>query len=436
MAVNKEEIEERGAGLPITLRLVVAAFAAVLTVLFIIYWFALRTDYVPVFTQLPESDAAAVVAELIERKIDHRLANGGTTILVPSDQADQARLDIASSELPLRGQVGFELFNESDMGLTDFAQKINYQRALQGELARTIMLLDGIENARVHLAMPERTLFRGNRSAPTAAVTLLLQPGQSITANRINGIQRLVAGAVPELTVGAVAVLDETGRLVSANESELSSMATDGETEAVRQYYRARASAAIAELAPTLDFRVRVVVRRREEMLIGGGATAMFGAANVDIAAPSSANDTLPLANAPNQRNYAIEIEVITSATISNTLKDQLSATIVAAAALNQRQDDRLVFSVGPTSALAPSPTMPSGPIVTSRLPESNIAQTDDDWKWYLAIIAAALMGGLLMWWISRRGQRVSGTTAAIDSFTEQLRARLAMAVEGGDGIG
>lgn len=160
-------------GLPIALPTAAAILAAVLLALFALYWFVLRTDYVPVFERLTQNDAAAVVAELTERKIDHRLADGGTTILIAAEQADQARLDIASSELPLRGQMGFELFNESDMGLTEFAQKINYQRALQGELARTIMLLDGVDNARVHLALPERALFRGARSAPTAAVTLI-----------------------------------------------------------------------------------------------------------------------------------------------------------------------------------------------------------------------------------------------------------------------
>jgi flagellar M-ring protein FliF len=434
MAEDATLVEPTRPGLPISPGLAIGLFIGVLALLFAAYWFILRTDYVPVFERLPESDAAAVVAELTERKIDHRLADGGTTILVASGQADQARLDIASSELPLRGQIGFELFNESDMGLTEFAQKINYQRALQGELARTIMLLDGIENARVHLAMPERALFRGTRNAPTAAVTLMLRPGHSITANRIGGIQRLVAGAVPELDIGAVAILDETGRLVSSSESAPAS--TDsGETEAVGQYYRARVSAAIADLAPNLDNRIRVVVRQRAEMAIGSTPTT---AANVDptVGAVATGQAVAAALTTPARRNYALEVEVTTATPITESLRDQLSRAIAAAAGLDQSQDDRLVFAVGPTGALATAAAMPSEPVVASASarPAAPVrSDWGDDWKWVVAVVMAALLGGLAAWLLTRRNGRAGDDPAALDSFADQLRARLA-AAEGGYG--
>ena len=147
-----------------------------------VWFFALRTDWTPLFTQLRPSDAATIVADLDRKKIAYRLADGGTAILVPADQADSARLDVMTGDLPLKGTVGFELFNKSDVGLTDFAQKINYQRALQGELERTIMTLDGINSARVHLSLGEDRIFRDDRVPPKASVTIRMRKGSSAHA--------------------------------------------------------------------------------------------------------------------------------------------------------------------------------------------------------------------------------------------------------------
>ena len=123
--------------------LVVAIIVAVLTLaLAAAYFFVLRKPYGVLFSGLRQADAATIVADLDKKKTPYRLADGGSTILIPRDVVDSTRLAIAGEDLPLKGTVGFELFNKSDMGLTEFAQRINYQRALQGELARTIMTLD------------------------------------------------------------------------------------------------------------------------------------------------------------------------------------------------------------------------------------------------------------------------------------------------------
>lgn len=415
--------EDTRVGLPMSLPVAIGLLAAVLLLLFAIYWFILRTDYVAVFEGLPESDAAAVAAELTERKIDHRLADGGRTILVAAGEADQARLDIASSELPLRGQIGFELFNESDMGLTEFAQKINYQRALQGELARTIMLLDGIDNARVHLALPERALFRGNRNAPTAAVTLMLKPGRSITSNRVSGIQRLVAGAVPELSVGNVAILDETGRLVSAPEPIDTGDQPTGETQAVSQYYSARVSSAIASIAPNLDYKVQVLVKERTEV-----ALAEDGAVTLADGATASAQ-TATQTPADNRRNYALEVEIVTSTALTPSLRDQLSSAAIAAAGLDQNNSDRLAFKVGPTDALATSASISSDTVAASgqAAPAASPDPWGQDWKWFIAVLFSALSGGAIMWLIARRSRSDLDEEAGIDSFADQLKARLAV---------
>src|SRR3990170_3931754 len=121
------------------LRLILLILAATLVVLSAIYVFVLRVRYVPAYENIRESDAAAIVAELEAGGIPYRIENQGHDVLVPEDRAAEAQVLVAGADIPLGGTVGFELFNDSDMGLTEFAQKINLQRALQGELARTIM---------------------------------------------------------------------------------------------------------------------------------------------------------------------------------------------------------------------------------------------------------------------------------------------------------
>jgi len=196
--------------------LVALGIAILCAVMGLIYVTFLRTDYVVLLSRLRPADAAAVVAQLQKDKTPYRLADKGTTILVPKDLADPSRLEIVSTDIPLKGAVGFELFNKSDMGLTDFAQKINYQRALQGELARTIMTLDGVDSARVHLSLPEQGIFQRDHTAAKASVTVIMQPGDTLSPAAVNGIQNLVASAVADLDANDVVVLDARGDVISA----------------------------------------------------------------------------------------------------------------------------------------------------------------------------------------------------------------------------
>src|SRR5258706_8609932 len=163
------------------------------------YFVVLRKPYDVLFTDLRTMDAATIVADLDKRRVSYRLADGGATILVPHGVVDSTRLAVMSEDLPIKGTVGFELFNKSDMGLTEFAQQINYQRALQGELARTIMTLDEVDSARIHLSFAEPTVFRDDRRPPKASVTIATRPGRSLSAETVGGIQRLVGAAVPDL---------------------------------------------------------------------------------------------------------------------------------------------------------------------------------------------------------------------------------------------
>lgn len=180
------------------------------------YWL-FRSDYQVLFSDLTEQDASALVKELDKLKTPYEFANGGNTILVPTDIVYKTRLKVMGQNIPLQGGVGFEIFNNSDFGMTEFAQKVNYQRALQGELARTIMAFEEIKFARVHIVMPESGLFKKNKINPKASVTLIMKPDTSLRAEQIIGIQRLVAASVPEIEPNEVTVLDQHGVALSRN---------------------------------------------------------------------------------------------------------------------------------------------------------------------------------------------------------------------------
>jgi flagellar M-ring protein FliF len=175
-----------------------------------------KTSYAVLFSDLRAADAAAIVEQLKKEGVTYRLSQGGATILVPETKRDVAQLAIAGSGLSLNGIDGFELFNNSDMGLTDFAQKIKYQRALQGELARTIMMMEGVKEARVHLAIPERSVFRGEQLKGKAAVSVIWRAPQYETNSQVWGVQKLVASSVPGLNDADVTVLNGRGQMLSS----------------------------------------------------------------------------------------------------------------------------------------------------------------------------------------------------------------------------
>ncbi len=178
-------------------------------------WWALRTEYSVLFSRLTESDAAAIVTELKKQKLEYRLDDGGTAIRVPAQRVHDVRLALMSSGTPIAGGVGFEIFDRQGLGATEQSQRVSFQRALQGELARTVGALDGVVQARVHLVLPESTLFRRDRQEARASVSLKLEPGVALSREQIFGIQRLVAAAVSGLDIGRVVVTDQHGITLS-----------------------------------------------------------------------------------------------------------------------------------------------------------------------------------------------------------------------------
>lgn len=244
-------------------QLLVVGGAALIVVIVLasVYFLVLRKPYDVLFTNLRAQDAGTIVGELDRRKIPYRLRDGGATILVPRPMVESTRLNVLTSDLPLRGTVGFELFNKSDMGLTEFAQRINFQRALQGELERTLMTIEEIETARVHLTIPEPSVFRDDRQPAKAAVSVEPRAGKTIGPETVRGIQRLVAATVPGMRTEDVVVLDQHGRVVSTEEpSTVASGLTVAGESATDQFYAARVRTALAEAFPAAHFDVSIAL--------------------------------------------------------------------------------------------------------------------------------------------------------------------------------
>lgn len=197
---------ETGARVGLVLCLVMLAGAMITLSLWIF-----KPDYQVLFSDLAPADAAAMTAELDKMKIPYKLDGGGNTILVLGEDVYKTRLKLVGRDLPLHGTIGFELFNNADIGMTEFAQKVNYQRALQGELTRTILSYEEIQAARVHLALPEQTLFKKTNAQAKASVSLTLKPGKTLQPHEVQGIQRLIAASVPDIQEQDVTVIDQHG---------------------------------------------------------------------------------------------------------------------------------------------------------------------------------------------------------------------------------
>lgn len=213
-------------GWTMTRKLSLVAAAAVSVLLFsLIIMQARVADYSLLFANLPSRDASEVVEWLKSRDIPYRLEGGGGMIMIPADQVYETRLELAGSGLAESG-VGFEIFDKQSFGMTDFTQKVNYRRALQGELTRTIISLAPVEAARIHLALPEKRLFREQQQPATASVIIKLSEGRTLRENQIQGIVHLVAGSVEGLEAEQVTVVDSSGRTLTASRGDESFGAT------------------------------------------------------------------------------------------------------------------------------------------------------------------------------------------------------------------
>ena len=194
--------------------LFLAVFLVAAALLLLVLWGG-RTAYEPLFAGLEVGDQAAIVAYLRENNLPYRLDPASSAILMPRDQVYETRLSLAQEGLPKGGSKGFELFDDSSMGLSEFQQRIAYVRAVEGELERTIAQMDVVDSARVSVVIPEQRLFLEQQKPSTASVLLRLRPGTNLGQNQVKSIIHLVSHSVDGLQPEDVTVVDTSGRILS-----------------------------------------------------------------------------------------------------------------------------------------------------------------------------------------------------------------------------
>ena len=249
--------------LPARVKMAAAVAMAVAVAAVVGTWlWAKQPDYTVLFSNLSDKDGGEIVTVLQQQNIPYRFSDSGNAILVPSVQVHDVRLKLASQGLPKGGLVGFEVMENQKLGASQFLEQINYQRALEGELARTISTINSVRGARVHLAIPKQTSFLRDEMKPTASVLLNLQPGRSLERVQVAGIVHLVSSSVPDLNPLNVNLVDQDGNLIAPKNDPLQTAGLDpAQIKYIRdleQEYVKRVEAILAPIVGSSNVRAQV----------------------------------------------------------------------------------------------------------------------------------------------------------------------------------
>lgn len=227
-----------------------------------LFRWATKPDYALLFSNLDLKEADNIVQELRNEGVPYEIAAGGSTIRIPSTEVYEWRMRLATEGLPSNGGIGYEVFDKKDIGISDFVQQINFRRALEGELSRTIRGLGGIDQARVHIVIPEDRLFKEDQQDASASIVLKLLPGCRIHENQVNGITNLVAASVEGLEADQVTVVDSEGNILSSqweNDSAIGMSSSQYELQRkVESYLETKAQSMLAAVLGPNKSIVRV----------------------------------------------------------------------------------------------------------------------------------------------------------------------------------
>ena len=274
------QIKQTIGAMPMSRRLMFLGLGALVTgaAVALLLWVN-QPDYQVLYSGLEQQDGSQVITQLKELKIPYRIEGNGSVIKVPQEHVYETRMAMASAGLPRGGKIGFEVFNEVKMGTTEFVQKINYQRALQGELARTIASFSEVSEARVHIVMPRDSLFVEDQKKPSAAVVLRLGAGRSLTKGQVASIVHLVAGSVPDLTDSDVTVVDTGGNLLYRKEAD-------------RPGFAAALTASQLEYQQSVEGALKNKVQSMLEQVLGMGRAVVRVSADIDFTNTSTVQES------------------------------------------------------------------------------------------------------------------------------------------------
>jgi len=232
-------------------------------------WFMNQADYRVLFSNLSSTDASSIVTKLKEKKVPYQISAAGDVISVPAGQVSEMRLELAAGGIPQGGGVGFEIFDSKTFGTTEFEKQINYRRALQGELARTINSLDEIQQSRVHIVLPKDSLFVDQQKKTTASVTIRLKQGKKLRPSQVDGIGHLVASSVEGLRAADVMIVDGQGNILSK--------ITEGDSNLTQM------SASQVEHKKNLEKDMAGQIQTLLENVVGTGKAAVRVSADLDF---------------------------------------------------------------------------------------------------------------------------------------------------------
>lgn len=252
------------------------AIAAIISLIVGVTLWNQQPDFKVLFSNLNEKDGGNIVATLEQQNIPHKMSNSGA-IMVPAARVHEIRLKLAAEGLPRGGMVGFELMENQKFGISQFAEQVNYQRGLEGELARTIMSIGAVQSARVHLAIPKPSVFVREEQKPTASVMLNLFPGRSLDTVQVAGITHLISSSVPQLQASNVSILDQNGALLSTLKNKL----TEAGLDATQIKY-------VRELESTIIGRIEAILKP----LLGEDNFKVQVAADVDFSQSEQTAET------------------------------------------------------------------------------------------------------------------------------------------------
>jgi flagellar M-ring protein FliF len=438
-------------------------------------WWVFHTEYQTLFSDLKPQDAQAMTTELERLKIPYRLGDSGTSILVDKATVHATRIKLMGKELPLQGAVGLELFNNTDFGMTEFAQKINYQRALQGELTRTIQSLSEVREVRVLLALPEQGLFKQATSKAKASITLMMRQGQALRPEQVIGVQRLVAAAVPGMATQDVTIVDGHGVALTRAEAGNGDAELNGarlELKRDTEAYLARkvaavldrsfgAGQALASVDVTLNMdQIRTttedvlpaatrsglqatgVVVREREVLRDGGAVADAKLTDTGGSRSGSAQRDVEYAVGRRVEQVVsqpgsirrIQVVAVVRKALDVAQEEQLKKVIAAAVGASPDRGDAVVVQslVGgaiqaPDAAAAAAPSDASQAVIDERSDSSTRTSLIDHapLSWWQLLAAGVLVAALtaLLVRASRAGTAARGTQARGTPLSESERA-------------
>jgi flagellar M-ring protein FliF len=195
---------------------IIVVGALLIVVLAALYLWSRAPDYKVLYSNLSDRDGGAIITALQTMNVPYKFTDAGGAILVPSDQVHEMRLRLAQQGLPKGGSVGFELMDNEKFGISQFAEQVNYQRALEGELERTINALSAVSDSHVHLAIPKPTVFVSEKQSPTASVLINLWPGRVLDDGQVAAVTHMVSSAVPDMPAKNVTIVDQNGNLLTA----------------------------------------------------------------------------------------------------------------------------------------------------------------------------------------------------------------------------